>query len=95
MSITENELARIAELARLHIGSDELAALGRRLDDILGMVATLQAADTEGVVPLANPLDARQPLRPDVVTEDNRRQEFQALAPAVEDGLYLVPRVIE
>ena len=95
MSITENELARIAELARLHIDSDELAALGRRLDDILGMVATLQAADTEGVAPLANPLDAHQPLRPDVVTEDNRRQEFQALAPAVEDGLYLVPRVIE
>lgn len=95
MSITEDELARIAELARLHIDSDELPALGRRLDDVLGMVAALQAADTEGVEPLSNPLDACQPLRADVVTEENRREAFQVLAPAVENGLYLVPRVIE
>ena len=95
MSIGEDELARIAELARLHIASHELPALGRRLDDILGMVATLQAADTDGVEPLSNPLDAHQPLRADVVTEENRRDEFQKLAPAVENGLYLVPRVVE
>lgn len=95
MSIGEDELARIAELARLHIDSDELPALRRRLDDILGMVATLQAVDTEGVEPLSSPLDARQPLRHDVVTESNRRDDFQSIAPAVENGLYLVPRVVE
>lgn len=95
MSIGKDELSRIAELARLHVDGDELPALTRRLDDILGMVETLQAVDTEGVEPLSNPLDAHQPLRADVVTEDNRRSEFQAIAPAVENGLYLVPKVIE
>ena len=55
----------------------------------------MQAVDTSGVEPLANPLDARQRLRQDRVTEGDRRGEFQALAPAVEDGLYLVPRVVE
>ena len=95
MSIDEGELARIAELARLHIDGSELPALTRRLDDILGMVETLQRADTEGVAPLSNPLDAHQPLRADVVTEGDRRDEFQSIAPAVENGLYLVPKVIE
>lgn len=95
MSIKEDELSRIAELARLHVDNSALPALSRRLDDILGMVETLQAADTEGVEPLSNPLDAHQPLRADVVTESNRRDEFQCIAPAVENGLYLVPKVID
>ncbi|TCO76241.1 Asp-tRNA(Asn)/Glu-tRNA(Gln) amidotransferase subunit GatC [Chromatocurvus halotolerans] len=95
MSIGSDELSRIAELARLRVDSDELPALTRRLDDILGMVETLQTVDTEGVEPLSNPLDAHQPLRADVVTEGNRRSEFQSIAPAVENGLYLVPKVIE
>ncbi len=62
---------------------------------ILDMVDQLQAADTADVEPMANPLDATQRLREDTVTEGNRREDFQAIAPAVEDGLYLVPRVIE
>ena len=62
---------------------------------ILDMVDQLQAADTGDVQPMANPLDATQRLRADEVTESNRREDFQAIAPAVEDGLYLVPRVIE
>ena len=95
MTIEQEELARIAELARLRVADGQLPALTRRLDAILGMVETLQAADTSGVEPLSNPLDARQRLRADVVTEDNRRDEFQSIAPAVEKGLYLVPKVIE
>lgn len=95
MTIGEDELARIAELARLHVDNSELPALTRRLDDILGMVETLQGVDTDGVEPLSNPLDAQQPLRADVVTESNRRDDFQSIAPAVENGLYLVPKVIE
>lgn len=95
MSIGKDELSRIAELARLRVDRDELPALTRRIDDILGMVETLQAVDAGGVEPLSNPLDAHQPLRADVVTEGNRRGEFQSLAPAVENGLYLVPKVIE
>lgn len=95
MTIEQEELARIAELARLRVADGHLPALTRRLDAILGMVETLQAADTSGVEPLSNPLDAQQRLRADVVTEDNRRDEFQSIAPAVENGLYLVPKVIE
>ena len=59
------------------------------------MVDRLQAADTDAVEPMANPLDAVQRLRADEVTEHNQREAFQAIAPAVDNGLYLVPRVIE
>ena len=59
------------------------------------MVDQLQAVDTRDVEPMANPLDAVQRLRPDIVTEENQREAFQAIAPAVENGLYLVPRVVE
>jgi aspartyl-tRNA(Asn)/glutamyl-tRNA(Gln) amidotransferase subunit C len=59
------------------------------------MVDTLQAVDTSGIEPMANPLDATQRLRADVVSEENQRERFQAIAPASENGLYLVPKVIE
>jgi aspartyl-tRNA(Asn)/glutamyl-tRNA(Gln) amidotransferase subunit C len=72
-----------------------LSGVTQRITEILAMVDQLQAVDTGDVAPLSNPLDATQRLRPDQVTETNRRDAFQAVAPAVEDGLYLVPKVID
>ncbi|WP_116368553.1 Asp-tRNA(Asn)/Glu-tRNA(Gln) amidotransferase subunit GatC [Parahaliea mediterranea] len=93
--VDREEIEKIAELARIRIAADQSDEVASRITRILGMFDTLQAADTEGVAPMANPLDATQALRPDTVTEGNRRDDFQAIAPAVENGLYLVPKVIE
>ncbi len=95
MSIEQDEIEKIAELARIRVSDEQVGELTRRIGDILAMVDQLQAADTEGVAPMAHPLDATQRLRADAVTEENRREAFQAIAPAVENGLYLVPKVIE
>ena len=95
MSIKQDEIEKIAELARIRIADEEISQVTLRIADILRMVDQLQAADTQGVEPMSNPHDAPQRLRPDEVTERNHREEFQAIAPAVENGLYLVPRVIE
>lgn len=95
MAIEQDDIQKIAALARIRIPDEQIGEVTRRLTAILGMVDQLQAADTAGVEPMAHPLDATQRLRPDAVTEENRREAFQAIAPAVEDGLYLVPRVIE
>lgn len=95
MSIEQNEIEKIAELARIRISSEEMTQVTERIAGILHMVDQLQAVDTRGVEPMASPLDAAQYLRPDVVTQENRRDAFQAIAPAVENGLYLVPKVIE
>ncbi|NQX87913.1 MAG: Asp-tRNA(Asn)/Glu-tRNA(Gln) amidotransferase subunit GatC [Halioglobus sp.] len=95
MAIKEDEIEKIAELARIRISEGEIGQVTRRIAEILHMVDQLQAIDTHEVEPMANPLDANQRLRPDTVTEDNRRDSFQAIAPATENGLYLVPKVIE
>jgi aspartyl-tRNA(Asn)/glutamyl-tRNA(Gln) amidotransferase subunit C len=95
MTIKQDDIEKIAELARIRISAEEIGQVTRRITEILQMVARLQAVDTLGVEPMANPLDAIQRLRPDEVTQSNRRDAFQAIAPAVENGLYLVPRVIE
>jgi aspartyl-tRNA(Asn)/glutamyl-tRNA(Gln) amidotransferase subunit C len=95
MAIEQNEIEKIAELARIRIAPDQIGQVTRRITEILGMVDQLQAIDTQNVEPMANPLDAVQRLRADEVTEQNRRESFQAIAPAVENGLYLVPRVVE
>ena len=80
---------------RIRIAPGQIDHVTSRITDILGMVDQLQAVDTSTVEPMANPLDAIQQLRADEVTEENRREAFQAIAPAVEAGLYLVPKVIE
>lgn len=95
MAIEQHEIEKIAALARIRIADDQVAEVTRRITAILGMVDQLQEADTGSVAPMANPLDAEQLLRADEVTEGNRREAFQAIAPAVENGLYLVPKVIE
>jgi aspartyl-tRNA(Asn)/glutamyl-tRNA(Gln) amidotransferase subunit C len=95
MAIEQDEIAKIAELARIRISPQQMGDVTQRITEILHMVDQLQAVDTTDVEPMANPLDAVQRLRADEVTEHNHRDAFQAIAPAVENGLYLVPKVIE
>jgi aspartyl-tRNA(Asn)/glutamyl-tRNA(Gln) amidotransferase subunit C len=95
MSVEQAEVEKIAELARIRIAEQDIEAITRRITDILALVDQMQAADTTGVEPMANPLDACQRLRPDQVTEADRHAQFQKIAPAVEADLYLVPRVID
>lgn len=95
MSISEQEMARVAELARIRLDEATVNEVTRRIRDILAMIDQMQAVDTADVVPMANPLDAVQRLREDVVSESDQRERFLAIAPATEEGLYLVPRVIE
>jgi len=82
-------------LARLEVTDDEFADTVDKLSRIVDFVDQLSQADTEGVVPMAHPLDVAQRLRADVVTESDQRDDFQQNAPAVAEGLYLVPKVIE
>lgn len=95
MSLSPDEVRRIARLARLAVTDDELAAVQQQLDAILGLVAQLQAAHTVGIEPMAHAQDVSLRLREDVVTEHDQRERFQAVAPQVEAGLYLVPKVVE
>ncbi|MGA7802635.1 MAG: Asp-tRNA(Asn)/Glu-tRNA(Gln) amidotransferase subunit GatC [Gammaproteobacteria bacterium] len=95
MALDPSEVRKIAHLARLGIDEQDIPAYARNLSDILAFVEQLNAADTSDVAPLAHPLDATQRLRSDAVTEVDQRDHFQSIAPQVEDGLYLVPKVIE
>lgn len=95
MSIAATDIEKIARLARLRLAPEQVGPLTERLNNILGMIDTLQSVDTSGVEPMANPLDAVQRLRPDTVTETDRRERFLAIAPQTEQGLFLVPRVID
>lgn len=95
MPLTPEEVRRIAHLARLAVSDDEVTGYAGELSQILEMVDRMNAVDTAGITPMAHPQHAIQRLRPDVVTETDQRGRFQALAPATERGLYLVPRVVE
>lgn len=95
MALTESDVRKIAHLARLEIDDAATAEVTTRLGSILAMVDRLQSAATAGVEPMAHPLDATQPLRADRVTESDHRDDYQRIAPATAEGLYLVPRVIE
>lgn len=95
MSINSEDIEKLGELARIGIAPDSIAATAERINAVLLLVEQLQAADTEEVEPLANPLEANQRLRDDVIAEHNCRAEYQSQAPAAEQGLYLVPKVIE
>ena len=89
------QIRALARLARLEVGDADAAHLRDELNGILAMVERMQGIDTAGVQPMSHPQDARQRLREDVVTEGDQRDLHQSVAPAVEDGLYLVPKVIE
>ena len=95
MSLSEDDVRRVARLSRLAVGAEELPGLQQDLSRILDLAARLQAIDTRAVAPLAHPGADAVALRPDEVTETDRREAYQASAPEVEAGLYLVPRVIE
>ena len=95
MALEPSGVEKIAHLARLAIDPADVPEYARNLSAILAFVEKLDAVDTEGVTPMAHPLDMAQRMRPDEVTETDQRERFQAIAPAVESGLYLVPKVIE
>ena len=95
MALTSQDIVRIAHLARLEISPSESEQALTQLNGFFNIVEKMRAVDTQGIEPLAHPLEATQRLRADVVTERNQRDAYQAIAPAVESGLYLVPKVIE
>jgi len=95
MSLTPDQLQRIALLARIDVSAEEAQGVAERLNQVLGMIDQLQAVDTQGIEPMSHALDVVQRLRTDAVTETDRRDDYQQGAPAVEQGLYLVPKVIE
>jgi aspartyl-tRNA(Asn)/glutamyl-tRNA(Gln) amidotransferase subunit C len=94
MSLDRSEVAKIAHLARLEVTGGELDAVAGDLSNILDLVEQMNGVDTDGVTPMAHPLHMSQRLREDVVTEDDRRDRYQTIAPSTDAGLYLVPKVI-
>ena len=95
MSLNSADIKRIAHLARIEVSDAEADATLTKLTGILGLIEQMQAVDTNGILPMSHSQDITQRLRADVVTEINQRELYQAIAPSVEDGLYLVPKVIE
>ena len=95
MSLSPEQVQQVAHLARLELKPEKTALYATQLSNILAMVDQLTAANTQGVSPMAHPLELTQRLRPDVISEANRRDDYQAIAPETADGLYLVPKVIE
>ncbi|TDU26818.1 aspartyl/glutamyl-tRNA(Asn/Gln) amidotransferase subunit C [Panacagrimonas perspica] len=95
MSLSAEQVRQVAHLARLEIQPEQVEHYAGQLSRILDVVGQLAQANTEGVTPMAHPLAMVQRLRPDVVTEPDRRADYQAHAPSVQDGLFLVPKVIE
>lgn len=95
MSLDRSDVERIAYLARLAIDEQDIPQYTENLSSILQLVDEMQAIDTTGVEPLAHPLDGEQRLRVDEVSEMNQRKQLQSVAPATEEGLFLVPKVIE
>jgi aspartyl-tRNA(Asn)/glutamyl-tRNA(Gln) amidotransferase subunit C len=95
MPIRPGEVETIAHLARLAIDESLIPGFIHDLSDVRELIEQMKAVETSGIEPMANPLDAVQRLRPDAVTDSDQRELFQSIAPATENGLYLVPRVIE
>lgn len=95
MALDKSEVDKIAQLARLHISEADADEVANRITDILALIDQMQSVDTDAVEPMAHPLDVVQRLRADAVTETDKRDELQTLAPEAQDGLYLVPKVIE
>lgn len=95
MSLSPDDVKRIARLARIEIDDAQAQATQGQLNTIFDLIAAMQAVDTRGIAPMAHAQEVTQRLREDAVTETDRHAAFQAIAPAVENGLYLVPKVIE
>ena len=95
MSLTPDDVRRLARLARIAVDPEESGAVLDRLNRVLGLIEEMRKVDTQGIEPMAHALDLVQRLRSDEVREANQRDAYQSVAPAVDDGLYLVPKVIE
>jgi aspartyl-tRNA(Asn)/glutamyl-tRNA(Gln) amidotransferase subunit C len=95
MSLTQDDVKKIAHLARLNLTEKDLSLYTAQLSNILHLVEQMNQTDTANIEPLAHSLELNQPLRADIVTESNNREAFLAIAPQTEAGLYLVPKVIE
>jgi len=95
MSLNHDDVRRLAHLARIAVTDAEVTEIGTKLNGIFGMIEAMRAVDTSGVTPMAHGIDVVQRLREDVVTEPDNRVVLQSLAPQAENGLYLVPKVIE
>jgi aspartyl-tRNA(Asn)/glutamyl-tRNA(Gln) amidotransferase subunit C len=95
MSLSLDDVQRIALLARIAIEPGEAQTVLDGLNRVMELIGEMQAVDTTGIEPMSHALDVTQRLREDVVSEADRRDQYQSVAPAVERGLYLVPKVIE
>ncbi len=95
MSLTTDDVNKIAYLARLGINAQDTESYTANLSNMLNLVAEMSSVNTDNVAPMAHPFDTTQRLRPDQITEGNQRDNFQAIAPQVEEGLYLVPKVLD
>jgi aspartyl-tRNA(Asn)/glutamyl-tRNA(Gln) amidotransferase subunit C len=95
MSLSAADVQRIAKLAHLQLDTDEARSTLQQLNQVFELIEALKAVDTTGVVPMTHATDLVLRLRDDVVSEPDRREDYQAIAPSVERGLYLVPKVIE
>lgn len=95
MPLSVDDVQRIAMLARIDVSERDIDQVAAELQGIFGLIEQMQAVDTQGIEPMAHAQDVILRLRPDAVSETDRREQFQAVAPSVEAGLYLVPKVIE
>jgi len=94
-ALSQDDVKRIARLARIEIDDAQAQSTQAQLNSIFNLIATMQAVDTQGIAPMAHAQEVYQRLRDDAVTETDCHAAFQSVAPAVENGLYLVPKVIE
>jgi aspartyl-tRNA(Asn)/glutamyl-tRNA(Gln) amidotransferase subunit C len=95
MALSSADMQRIAHLARIEITPAEAVDVRAKLDSIFDLIGRMRAVDTTGIVPMSHAQDVTLPLREDIVTETDRHELYQSGAAAVQDGLYLVPKVIE
>ena len=95
MALTLSDVEKIAKLSRLHLSSEEQAQILRELNDVFTLVENMQTVNTDGIEPMAHPHEVALRLREDTVTETNQREHYQESAPLVQDGLYLVPKVLD
>jgi aspartyl-tRNA(Asn)/glutamyl-tRNA(Gln) amidotransferase subunit C len=95
MALTLDDVKRVAHLARIAISDAEAQSTHTQLSGIFELIAQMEAVDVSAITPMPHAQDVVQRLRADIVTETNQREQFQAVAPQVDAGLYLVPKVIE
>lgn len=95
MSLSIEQVMRVASLARIDLADDQTETTRVKLNSILELIEQLQAVDTSGIEPMSHPQDVAQRLRDDVASESDARDTYQTIAPRTENGLYLVPKVIE